>query len=116
MSDNGTQAEVAVTRVTDARPEHYAISYGGERGGLTAYVDAGQQRIFFHTEIDDRFGGHGLGTALIRAALDDTRAAGLRIVPICPFVKAFVEKHHDFDDLVDPVTPQAVAAVEAVAG
>ncbi|QLY30162.1 GNAT family N-acetyltransferase [Nocardia huaxiensis] len=119
MSETGkaaAQFETTVTRVTEARPEHYAITFDGERAGLTAYVDQGPDRIFFHTEVDDRFAGHGLGSTLIRAALEDTRAAGLRIVPICPFVAAYVKKHHDFDDLLDPISPAAIAAVEALQG
>lgn len=98
-----------VTNVTERR--RFEIEVDGERAGLTAYVDAGDQRIFYHTEIGEKFGGRGLATALISAALTDTRAAGKRIVPICPFVKGYVDKHHDFDDIIDPVTPAAIAAV-----
>ncbi|WP_236695588.1 N-acetyltransferase, partial [Mycolicibacterium chubuense] len=43
-------------------------------------------------------------TILVREALDATRDAGLRIVPVCSMVAGFVEKNHEFDDIVDPVT------------
>ncbi|MCU1643955.1 MAG: N-acetyltransferase [Nocardia sp.] len=113
-SESGTaQLEPIITQAADLNPPRYEISLDGERAGFTSYVDRDQQRIFFHTEIDDRFTGRGLAGKLIRAALTDTRSAGRRIVPICPFVAAFVQKHHDFDDLLDPVTPEAKAAVEA---
>ncbi|GAB4584135.1 GNAT family N-acetyltransferase [Nocardia sp. IFM 10818] len=115
VNNGSPQTEPTVTQVTDAQPQHYAIHVDGERAGLTAYLDKDGQRIFFHTEIGDRFAGRGLASKLIAAALADTRAAGLRIVPICPFVAGYLEKHHDFDDLVDQVTPQAIAAVEAIA-
>ncbi|MFE3985223.1 GNAT family N-acetyltransferase [Nocardia tengchongensis] len=111
-----TAPEPTVTQVTDSVPQHFAINLGDTRAGLTAYVDHGGQRIFFHTEIGDAYAGQGLASKLIGAALTATRAAGKRIVPICPFVKAYVEKHHDFDDILDPVTPEAEAAVESALG
>lgn len=106
-------SEPTVIQRTDATPPNYEISVDGERAGLTAYVDDDQQRIFFHTEVDERFAGRGLASKLIGAALADSRAQGKRIVPICPFVASYVQKHHEFDDLLDPVTPQARAAAQA---
>ncbi|NNH74229.1 N-acetyltransferase [Nocardia uniformis] len=106
-------SETTVIQRPDASPQHYEISVDAEHAGLTAYVDNDEQRIFFHTEVDERFAGQGLASKLISAALADTRAAGKRIVPVCPFVAKFVGKHHEFDDLVDPVTPQALAAAQA---
>jgi uncharacterized protein len=61
-------------------------------------------------------GGRGLASALISQALADTRAAGLRIVPVCPFVKKYLTRHHEVDDVVDAVTPDALAAVRQRAG
>lgn len=49
-------------------------------------------------------------------ALADTRTAGLRIVPVCPYVAKYVQTHHEVDDLLDPVTPAALAAVTEVQG
>ncbi|MFE3957808.1 GNAT family N-acetyltransferase [Nocardia sp. NPDC059091] len=111
-----TTPEPTITQVTDTVPQYFAIKVGDTRAGLTAYVDQGRQRIFFHTEIDEAFAGQGLASTLISAALTATRAAGKRIVPICPFVKAYVEKHHDFDDIIDPVTPEATSIVESALG
>jgi predicted GNAT family acetyltransferase len=103
--------ESTITNATDH--QRYEISVDGVRAGLSAYVDADRQRIFYHTEIDDDFAGHGLANKLTAAALADTRAAGKRIVAICPVVAAYVDKHGDFDDILDPVTPQAHAVVRA---
>nr|WP_245717372.1 GNAT family N-acetyltransferase [Nocardia jejuensis] len=105
-----------MTEVTDTVPRFFRVSVDGERAGLTSYVDHGNQRIFFHTEVDDRFAGRGLAGRLIGAALQQTRAAGKRIVPICPFVAGYLQKHHDYDDIVDPVTPGARAAVDSALG
>ncbi|MFV8048060.1 GNAT family N-acetyltransferase [Mycobacterium sp. 48b] len=91
----------------------YEITVDGKHAGLAAYVDSGDQRIFHHTEIDDEFGGQGLAGELVSAALTDARAAGKRIVAVCPYVAKYVQKHHDFDDALDAVTPEVLAAVEA---
>ncbi|HET9876689.1 MAG TPA: GNAT family N-acetyltransferase [Mycobacterium sp.] len=101
--------------VTNAH-QQYEICVDGVRAGVAAYVDVDAQRIFHHTEVEDEFGGRGLGTKLIAAALADTRAAGKRIVPMCSFVAAYVDKHREYADVADPVTPQAQAAVDAQPG
>lgn len=107
-------SEPTITNV--AARQQYQISVDGLRAGWAAYLDIGDtdtQRIFHHTEIDDEFGGRGLGSKLIAAALTDTRAAGKRIVPVCSFVAAYADRHAEYADIVDPVTPQAQAAVAA---
>jgi predicted GNAT family acetyltransferase len=106
--------EPIITKVTDRR--RYEIHVDGVRTGLTAYVDTDSQRIFYHTAIDDKFRDHGLANDLIAAALADTRADGKRIVAMCPFVDAYVHKHDDFNDILDPVTRQSYAVVRAELG
>lgn len=96
--------------------QQYEIFVGDERAGLAAYVDAGTQRIFYHTEVDDRFGGRGLAGVLVSQALTETRSAGKRIVPVCPYVAKYVKEHHDFDDVLDPVTDEALETVRAHQG
>lgn len=100
-----------VRNVPEAR--HYELTVDGKHAGLAAYVDFGNQRIFHHTEVGDEFSGRGLAGELVQAALTDARAAGKRIVAVCPYVAKYVKKHHDFDDILDPVTPEVLAAVEA---
>ncbi|GAB2922081.1 GNAT family N-acetyltransferase [Streptomyces mayteni] len=88
--------------------ERYEISVGDELAGFTAYRDRGEQRVFFHTEIDDAFAGHGLASILVTAALNDVRAAGKRIVPVCPYVAKYLKKHDEFADLTDPVNREVI--------
>lgn len=83
----------------------FEIYEADELAGFAEYRDHAGQRIFHHTEIGDRFGGKGLASKLIRAALTETSGAGLRIVPVCPFVARYVDKHDDFAADVDDVTP-----------
>ncbi|WP_210505395.1 GNAT family N-acetyltransferase [Naasia sp. SYSU D00057] len=94
-------------------PEHdrYTLFLGDETAGVAQYQEHGDWRVFTHTVVDDRYEGMGLGSRLVRYALDDTKAAGRRIVPRCPFVRAYVEKHHDWDDLVDQPTKALLASL-----
>lgn len=96
----------------NSRRSRFEIAVEGRRVGLAEYTEDDGRRIFFHTEVDDAYSGQGLAGALIRAALEATRAAGLRIVPVCPYVAAFVKRHHDWDDSLERVDPQALAAVK----
>ncbi|MET7807501.1 GNAT family N-acetyltransferase [Micromonospora chersina] len=70
--------------------------------GFTAYVPRGEVLVFTHTEVDDRFQNMGVGSALIRGTLDQIRERGDRIVVQCPFMRAFIERHPDYADLVIP--------------
>ncbi len=55
---------------------------------------------FTHTEVPAELGGRGIGSQLAKGALDQVRARGLKIVPLCPFIKAYIEKHSDYQDLL----------------
>ncbi|GAA4840258.1 GNAT family N-acetyltransferase [Saccharopolyspora rosea] len=97
----------------DQARQRYRISADGEAAGFTAYLDRGDQRVFHHTEIDDRFRGRGLSGALLAEALADTRARGLRIVPVCPRVAGFLRGHPEFADVTDQPTPEVLRWLEA---
>jgi len=55
----------------------------------------GDSRVFTHTEVPPADEGHGLGAELVRAALDDTKGQGFKIVPACSFVEVFVRLHEE---------------------
>ena len=63
--------------------------------------------VLVHTDVAPSAEGHGVGSRLIQGALDDIRARGLRVVPLCPFVVAYLRRHPEYADLVttDPATP-----------
>jgi predicted GNAT family acetyltransferase len=100
-----TGAPVTVHEETDK----FTVAVEGRSVGLAAFADRGRQRVFFHTEVDDAFGGRGLASVLIGEALARTKAEGMRIVPVCPMVIAFVRKHPQDGDVVDRPTPQIMA-------
>ncbi len=64
------------------------------------YRDAGGVRTFTHTLTDPAHRGQGHAATLVRAALDDTRAAALTVVPACWYVRDFIELHPDYRDLL----------------
>lgn len=89
-----TGAVVHVER--SASTEAYEIrESGGEVAGHADFRERGGERIFHHTEVDEKFGGRGLGTALVRGAVEATRAEGTMIVAVCPLVKSFLQKNDD---------------------
>jgi predicted GNAT family acetyltransferase len=91
-----------VTEVRDNKDRfRYEIVVDGVVAGFIQYNMRGGRLILVHTEIDEQFEGRGLASQLVRGALDDARRRNLRIVPICPFVESFIERHPDDDDLVD---------------
>jgi predicted GNAT family acetyltransferase len=57
---------------------------------------------FMHTEVPEALGGKGVGSKLIKGALDQARGRGLKVVAQCPFVKAYIEKHAEYADLLQP--------------
>lgn len=88
-------------RVTDNPEEdRYEAFADGEFAGCTVYRLRSGRISFVHTEIEDRFEGHGIGSKLVAEALDDARKRGLGVLPFCPFVNAFIERHREYVDLV----------------
>jgi predicted GNAT family acetyltransferase len=81
--------------------EHFSIAVDGQQVGRAEFADRNGQRVFTHTEVDEKFEGRGLATILIGEALQATRDAGIRIVAECPMVASYIKKHHEFDDVVD---------------
>lgn len=84
--------------------DRFIIAVDGKTVGHLAFANHDEQRVFYHTEVDEAYGGRGLATIGIAEALAATKAKGLRIVPVCPTVAAYTKKHAEFDDMVDRPT------------
>lgn len=67
---------------------------------LAAYRLTPGTITFTHTEVPKELGGRGIGSQLAKAALDQARERGLKVVPLCPFIKAYIEKHAEYQDLL----------------
>jgi uncharacterized protein len=88
--------------VTDAaEQQRYEARIDGELAGIAEYRASDGLVTFLHTEVMPEFEGRGVGSGLVRAALDDVRAHGRRVRALCPFVQKYVERHADeYGDLV----------------
>jgi predicted GNAT family acetyltransferase len=85
----------------DDTDRRYTGSVEGRIAALAEFTPAAELVVFTHTETDPAFEGQGVASHLVRWALDDVRARGLRVVPVCPFVKAYVTRHaEEYGDLV----------------
>ncbi|MBN9040007.1 MAG: N-acetyltransferase [Rhizobiales bacterium 62-47] len=72
---------------------HLAATYYRIANGIITFV---------HTEVPDALAGRGVGSKLVKGALDQVRADGLKVVAQCPFVKAYIGKHAEYADLLAP--------------
>ena len=93
-------SNVEVVHIPEA--ERYEIHVDGQVAGFTEAHPRGDGVVLFpHTEIDDAFEGQGLASTLVTGALDDIRRRGMRIVVTCPYVRRFLQKHPEYQELVD---------------
>jgi len=75
----------------------------GDGGLAVAHYTLPEGKIMFtHTEVPPAHEGKGVGSALIRFALASARTRGLKVIPICPFFAAYIKKHPEEQDLLDP--------------
>lgn len=87
--------------VQDRRDDnHYEVTVDGEPAGLLTYRIVDEQIALTHAVVYPEFGGKGVGTRLAAYALDDARKRGLAVLPDCPFISAYIEKHPEHVDLV----------------
>ncbi len=96
MSDDITVAD-------NPDQNRYEARIGGALAGFSAYLLAADQITFVHTEVDPKFEGKGVGSAIARYALDDVKErGGLSVIPQCPFIKAWIDRHPDYQSLIQP--------------
>jgi hypothetical protein len=91
---------VESTVVDNPAAGRFEIKLGGQVAGFVEYRRRGATVSFTHTLIEPEFEGRGLGSKLARAALDSVRAEGGSVLPFCPFVRGYLQRHHDYLDLV----------------
>lgn len=81
--------------------QRYEARVDGELAGFAAYQPGDDGAVVFtHTEVDDAYEGQGVGSSLVRDALDDVREKGGKVVAQCQFVKEWIERHPDHQDLL----------------
>ena len=89
-----------MTDITNNKTEHrFELAVDGHVA-MSYYKIADGVVTFTHTEVPPELGGKGVGSKLIKGALDQVRAAGPTVVAQCPFVKAYIEKHPEYQDML----------------
>jgi len=91
---------VAILVTDNAERARYEVSVDGAPAGFAAYRLQGSTVVFTHTEVDNTHGGRGVGSELVGRALDDVRERGLRVRPLCPFVRSYIGRHPAYRELV----------------
>lgn len=86
-------AEITVTRNDEA--SRYEIHQDGTLAGFAAFDHRPEVIRFIHTEVSEEFAGQGLASQLVSAALTDVAERGEVVVPLCPYVAAYLKKHPD---------------------
>ena len=81
----------------------YELTQNGEVVGYAEFKNVGDGAVMLpHTEVDEGHEGEGFGSQLAKFALDDIRAQGKQVVPMCRFIAAYIGKHPEYTDLVHP--------------
>ncbi|HEY6661555.1 MAG TPA: GNAT family N-acetyltransferase [Sphingomicrobium sp.] len=92
-----------MTDVRDNADKHrFEIDLGDGSFAIAEYTLPAGKIMFTHTEVPPAHEGKGLGSLLIRTALTSARERGLQVIPICPFFTAYIKKHPEEQDLLDP--------------
>lgn len=93
--------EPQVTVTDNPEESRFEVSVDGTLAGFAAYETDPGTVIFVHTEVFEGYESRGLAGQLAKAALGMVREAGGKIVPLCPYIRAYVRKHApEYDDLL----------------
>lgn len=104
------RGDLSHLRVVD-NPERrrFEVRDGRKVLGWSSYDETAELIVFNHTEVNPRWEGRGIGSVLVRTTLDHVRDQGLRVLPLCPFVRAWIDRHPEYGDLV--YTPEQGAPI-----
>lgn len=89
VTDNAAQSRYEL----DVQGKTAVVGY--ERKGGTLYLT--------HTEVPEELEGQGIGSSLVKHVLDKARADGEKVAPWCPFVRAYIDRHPEYEELVAQV-------------
>ena len=86
---------MSISIVKNEKLNRFEIYFDGELAGFAEFEVSNQKISYPHTEIDPRFGGKGLGSQLIKEALDEALEQNLEVAPYCSFVSAYIKKNSE---------------------
>ena len=84
----------------DPARRRFEILVDDSLAGFAAYQVRPGVLVFTHTQVEPAFEGKGIGSTLVRGALDQVRERGERIVASCPFVAEYVKRHPEYESLL----------------
>jgi predicted GNAT family acetyltransferase len=104
----GHDQPLELTIARDDEVGIYDATVGSQQVGGLTYNDAGERVVLVAVSILPQFRNQGAATTLIRHVLDDLRAQGKTATVLCPIVRTFIDKHAEYQDVVDQEHPGVV--------
>jgi predicted GNAT family acetyltransferase len=95
-----SEHDAEITVRDNPEKSRYEALVGGVVAGFADYERQDGVIAFLHTEVDDAYEGHGIGGTLVQESLDDVRAQGMTVRPVCPFYKKYIREHPEYADLL----------------
>ena len=96
-----------ITITNNPAQHRYEAHIGSDLAGYCEYNLLSEAIRFTHTEVLEAFEGKGVGSALAKHVLDEARADGKHVIPVCQFIAGYIRKHRDYADLVRPDVQRA---------
>lgn len=97
-----TTESVPVVILDNLAASRFEARVGGAFGAYCEYETAEGVIVLVYTEVLPQFAGQGLGGKLAAGLLDDVRRRGLAVIPACPFIRSYIERHPQYQELVLP--------------
>jgi predicted GNAT family acetyltransferase len=95
-------------QLSDNQEKHrFELHVGIELAAFAEYNVLKNGLLFTHTEVLPAFEGRGIGSAIARYALDETRRRSVQAIPVCPFIAGYLRKHPEYQDLLSPESRRA---------
>lgn len=94
-------SDTPYTVVNHEAKSRFEVALDGKLA-VAEYMNRGDKIVFTHTEVPEGLEGRGIGSALARTALDWARSQGKAVLPLCPYIAAYIRRHPEYLDLVLP--------------
>jgi len=92
--------EITDERSDDGAIGQYDLLVDGEDAGELTWSMRSGRRVISHTGVRHQLRGHGLAAELMKRAMDDARAEGVQVLPVCSYAVAFLRGTDAYDDVV----------------
>ena len=97
MSNQTAKQPIKITHDIEAKRFETAID---DHIGYISYQEQDDKLVYDHTIVPQALGGRGVGSALVKHALNYARENGKKVVPQCSFVSSYISKHPEYQDLL----------------